>query len=269
MGVKLERKQFHSDWRTVLLFLVLVTLPTFWPVLFAVETRLQAAIGTALASAVIGLIGWWFIRREGVGAEDVGLGRRAWTRGLALFLAWWVLVTLVDLAGRWIAGLLDVSLPPIGNYEWTLATVAELVSAFIFVAFAEEIAFRGYLHNKLVAEVGRRWLAILLAALAFGLWHTPADIAGSGQVLSPFLNALLFALVGLVFFHLPYEWTGLLPFLALFHGWNDFLLLPTLEAPTAVGAAAGYVLMWVVLWAGGRLSRRHAAAARAGSQAGM
>ncbi|NLF14064.1 MAG: CPBP family intramembrane metalloprotease [Anaerolineaceae bacterium] len=138
-----------------------------------------------------------------------------------------------------------------------------------FVAFAEEIAFRGYLHNKLVAVVGRRWLAILLAALAFGLWHTPADIAGSGQVLSPFLNALLFALVGLVFFHLPYEWTGLLPFLALFHGWNDFLLLPTLEAPTAVGAAAGYVLMWVVLWAGWRFSRRHAAAARAGSQAGM
>lgn len=254
MEIKLERRQFRADWRTVLFFLVLVTLPTFWVVVFAVETRLQAAIGTSAASAVVGLIGWWFIKREGVRAEDVGLGKRAWAWSLALFLAWWVLVTVVDLAGRWVAGLLGVSLLPIGDNEWSLATVAEMVSTFIFVGFAEEIAFRGYLHNKLVAVVGRRRLAILLAALAFGLWHTPADIAGSGQVLSPLLNALLFALLGLVFFHLPYEWTGLLPFLALFHGWNDFLLLVTLEAPTAVGTVAGYVLMWLTLWVYRRLA---------------
>jgi hypothetical protein len=71
-------------------------------------------------------------------------------------------------------------------------------------------------------------------------------------------DGLFFSLIGLVFLGLPYEWTGFLPFLALFHGWNDNLLLTTGHAPTWVGLVAGYVLMFVALWAYRRFALGHA-----------
>ena len=231
----------------MVVFCVVAILPTLWVVL-SPQTRLQAAIGTILASAGIGLLGWWFLRREGVRAADVGLGKRAWTSGAILFVAWWVAVTIVDLAGRGIARLLGLALAPITQYTWSPITVLELAKYFIFVGFGEEIAFRGYLHNKLIAVTGRRWPGILLAALLFGLWHVPAEIATQGPVLTSLFNGVLFALLGLAFFHLPYEWGGLLPFVALFHGWNDFLLLLTFQAPTWVGVVAGYSLVFVAAW---------------------
>jgi|GEM_PF-4844728 len=255
MTTQLERKRFNRDWRSALFFMVVVILPTFW-VLLAPQTRSAAAIGTSIASTLVGLIGWWFLTREGVRAKDVGLGRKHWIYGVVLFLIWWVLVTAVDWVGSWVADLLGCSLSRLDNYEWSLPTVLEMVSKFIFVGFGEEIAFRGYLHNKLVAVTKRRWSVIILAALMFGLWHTPADIATQGTLLAPLANSVLFALVGLLFFHLPYEWTGLLPFLALFHGWNDFLVLITLRAPTVVGAVAGYLLMGIALWAYRQLGRQ-------------
>jgi len=249
-----NRERFQSRWQPIILFLVLETLLTFW-FLVGPRTPAQAAIGTGVASAVVGLIGWWFIRREGVRATDVGLGGHAWIGGLILFVAWWAVVTGVDWAGRGVASLLGRSLPTVGSYEWSLVTVLQLISK-ILVGFGEEIAWRGYLHNKYVAVIGRRWLAILLAALTFGLWHTPADIVTQGSVLGPLANAGFFALIGLVFFNLPYEWTSLLPFLALFHFWNDFLVLMTMQAPTWVGVVAGYVLMWVALWVYRRLTTK-------------
>jgi hypothetical protein len=69
-------------------------------------------------------------------------------------------------------------------------------------------------------------------------------------------NAGLLSLIGLVFFNLPYEWTSLLPFLALFHFWNDFLVDINMQAPTWVGVIAGYVLMWVALWVYRRLAAK-------------
>lgn len=87
MGFQLERKRFNDDWRSIVLFLALVTIPTFWTLL-DVQTSLGEAIGTSVASTAIGVIGWWFLRREGARADDVGLGRRAWINGLPLFVAW-------------------------------------------------------------------------------------------------------------------------------------------------------------------------------------
>ncbi len=55
--------------------------------------------------------------------------------------------------------------------------------------------------------------------------------------------------------HFRSDWTGLLPFLALFHGWNDFPLILTLRAPTTVGMIAGYVLLFIAVWGYRRLWR--------------
>jgi membrane protease YdiL (CAAX protease family) len=246
-----NRERFQSSWPPIILFLVLETLLTFW-FLVSPRTDAQAAIGTGVASAVIGLIALGFLRYEGVRARDVGLGGRAWLWGVILFVVWWAVVTGIDWAGRGVASLLGRPLPTAGSYEWSLVTLLQLISK-ILVGFGEEMAWRAYLHNKYVAVIGRRWLAILLAALTFGLWHTPADIFMQGSALGPLANAGFYALIGLVFFSLPYEWTGLLPFLALFHTWNDFLIDINMQAPTWVGVIAGYVLMWVALWAYKRL----------------
>ncbi|MEJ2736919.1 MAG: type II CAAX endopeptidase family protein, partial [Anaerolineae bacterium] len=253
-----ERKRFGSSWMPILFFLLLEVAVTMWGPIFSPLGRLPAAIGTMLASAVIGGIGWWFLRREGVKAADIGLTKSNLLRAVVLFIGWWVVVTIVDLVGSDIARLLGFQLSPIEQDAWSSPmTVINVVRAFIFVGFAEEIAFRGYLQNKLIVVTKRRWLGIVLAALLFGLWHAPADIVGSGQILSPLLSdGLFFSLIGIVLLGLPYEWTGLLPFVALFHGWNDNLLLITGHAPTWIGIVAGYALMFVAVWGYRRFASR-------------
>ncbi len=88
----LERTRFRKDWQSAALFLVLVTLPTLWVALNP-STSLLAAIGTIAASAVIGLVGWWFLHREGV--QVTATMRRPTAVGavsgyVLLFVALWV-----------------------------------------------------------------------------------------------------------------------------------------------------------------------------------
>jgi hypothetical protein len=54
-----ERERFRREWLSILLFLLLVALPTFWALLGS-RTRMQAAIGTGILSAVVGLNGTAF-----------------------------------------------------------------------------------------------------------------------------------------------------------------------------------------------------------------
>jgi len=248
MNTVLDRTRFRREWKSIALFLILATLPTLWVVLRP-STELQASIGTIIAGLVIGLIGWWFLYRERIRARDIGLGRRCWAEGIAVFIGWWLLVTLVDLIGKEVAGVFGIALRPSEALQWSPETVLDWVKAWIAVGVAEEIAFRAYLHNKLVVVLERRWQGIVSAALIFSLWHLPASIVVGGFRVGMLLNALLVAVLTLVLFNLSYEWTGLLPFLSLFHGWSDFPLIATLRRPTAVGAVAGYLLIFVALWA--------------------
>jgi membrane protease YdiL (CAAX protease family) len=252
MKAALDRARFRPEWQPVVLFALLVTLPTLW-IVFKPTTELQANIGTMGASLVIAGIGWWFLRRERIRARDVGLDGRHWLEGVALFIGWWLLMTLIDLVGSQVARMLGQSLVPVESLDWSPAVLLEWIKAWIFVGIAEEIAFRAYVHNKLVTVLDHRWLAIALAALIFGLWHLPGSIIAGRFVPGTVLAALVVSVLSLVLFNLTYEWTGLLPFLALFHGWSDFPLIATLRRPTTIGAVAGYLLVPVVLWAYRRL----------------
>jgi membrane protease YdiL (CAAX protease family) len=229
------------------MFMVLVTLPTLWVVLRP-STELQANTGTIAASLTVGLVGWWFLYRERIQGSDIGLDRRRWVEGIAVFFGWWLMTTIVDLIGSSVVEMFGLSLLPTEILQWSAETVLNWVGAWIVTGLAEEIAFRAYLHNRLAAALGRRWLGIVLAALLFSLWHIPGSIAAGRFALNKLLTTLVIAVFSLVLFNLTYEWTGLLPFLALFHGWSDFPLLITLRRPTAVGAVAGYLLVFVVLW---------------------
>ncbi len=248
MSAALNRKPFRREWKSIVFFLILVTLPTLW-VALGPKTELQAVSGTILATTLVGLIGWWFLRREGVRAADVGFGRESWIPSILLFLAWWVAVSLIDFAAPYIARLFGAQLQTLAPAPLTLSTFLELIKSWLFVGFAEEIAWRGYLQNKLAGLVDKRWVALAQAAFLFSLWHVPAAIIQNGGLSSGLLfNVLVIAILSLLLFNLPYEWTGLLPFIALVHGWNDDLLMINLQAPNVVGLVAGYLLVFVFLW---------------------
>jgi membrane protease YdiL (CAAX protease family) len=172
------------------------------------------------------------------------MARGHWAAGLMLFLGWWGLVTAMDLAGSRVAAQLGRPVPPAEALEWGPLLGLEWVKAWVAVGFAEELAFRGYLHRKLIGLTGSRWGGIALAALLFGLWHIPGGIATHGTfAVGMVASALVVAGYSFLVLHLPYAKTGLLPLVALFHGWSDLPLLVTLQPPSAIGTAVGPLLL--------------------------
>lgn len=78
---------------------------------------------------------------------------------------------------------------PIGVLGWQLATgglapaalVRRLGSHFFQNGFSEEFLFRGAVQTRLEPVLGRGW-ALLVQALAFGVWHVGAMTDGAGAV---------------------------------------------------------------------------------------
>lgn len=239
----LDRHEFHMEWQSVLLFVVLVTLLPFAMGFINIQTQLQAILLNMLMSTVLFLIAILFLQRENIPWSAIGMDKGAWRMSLILFTGWWAATTLVDLTARWAAGQFGFPMPAMQRLDWTAETGLDVVEAWVFVGFAEELAFRGYLHNKLIAILKSRGRGIALAALLFGLWHIPGSMLLRGRTFFEALpGALFLGLFSLIFLNLAYESTGLLPFLGLFHGWSDFPLLLTMEYPSAIGAVAGYCL---------------------------
>jgi membrane protease YdiL (CAAX protease family) len=221
----LTRKNFRLEWKSVLWFVLLVTLLPFATGL-DIRTQQQATLLTIAINTVLFVLAVVFLCRENIRWADVGMSGKSWRSSLVLFVGWWLAVTLVDLTGRWLAGQFGSPILPMEELNWNFSTLLDFLSAWVFVGFAEELAFRGYLHNKLVAMTSKKWLGIILAAILFGLWHIPGSMVMRGTSFFEALpGALFLGLFSLIFLNLPYEWTGLLPFISLFHGWSDFPLL--------------------------------------------
>jgi membrane protease YdiL (CAAX protease family) len=243
----LTRKNFDVEWESALWFVLLVTLLPLATTL-DIRTQLQATLLTIAINTVLFVLAVIFLRRENIRWADIGMNVRSWRASLFLFVGWWLAVTLVDLIGRWLAGQFGSPIPPMEELNWNFVILLDFLSAWIFVGFAEELAFRGYLHNKLTALTPKKWVGITLAALLFGLWHIPGSMVMRGTSFFEALpGALFLGLFSLIFLNLPYEWTGLLPFISLFHAWSDFPLLMNFQYPSAIGAIAGYVLLLVVV----------------------
>lgn len=243
----LVRKSFKVEWKSALWFVLLATLLPLAAAL-DIRTQLQATLLTIAINTILFVLAVIFLRRENIRWADIGMSVKSWRASLLLFVGWWLAVTLVDLTGRWLAGQFDSPILPTGDLNWNFVTMLDFLSAWVFVGFAEELAFRGYLHNKLVAFANKKWLGIILAAILFGLWHIPGSMVMRGTSFFEALpGALFLGLFSLIFLNLPYEWTGLLPFISLFHAWSDFPLLMNFQYPSAIGAIAGYVLLLVVV----------------------
>ncbi|MGD8405266.1 MAG: CPBP family intramembrane metalloprotease [Anaerolineales bacterium] len=243
----LNRKNFRIEWKSALWFVLLVTLLPLATAL-DIRTQLGETLLTIAINSVLFVLAVIFLCRENIRWADIGMHIKSWRTSLFFFVGWWLAVTLVDLTGRWLAGQIDSPILPAEVLNWNFVTLLDFLSAWVFVGFAEELAFRGYLHNKLVAITNKKWLGMGLAALLFGLWHIPGSMVMRGTSLFEALpGALFLGLFSLIFLNLPYEWTGLLPFISLFHAWSDFPLLMNFQYPSAIGAIAGYVLLLVVV----------------------
>lgn len=134
------------------------------------------------------LFGWLMLWLRGIGWRDLGLRRPAswpWTlvMGVAIGIAYQYLSLYVvePLIARLTGNLPDVSqfAPLIGNKFFLFISI--LIS-WTLAAFGEELAFRGYLMNRIADLVGsspRGWaISVALVSALFGIVHLYQGASG-------------------------------------------------------------------------------------------
>ena len=134
------------------------------------------------------LFGWVMLWLRGIGWRDLGLRRPAswrWTllMGVAIGIAYQYLSLYVvePLLARLTGNLPDVSqfAPLIGNKFFLFISI---VISWTLAAFGEELAFRGYLMNRIADLVGsspKGWaISVTLVSALFGLVHLYQGASG-------------------------------------------------------------------------------------------
>jgi len=222
-------------------------------------------VGTGAPLLMIPLAAAAWVARvwvEGGDFSDSGLslGRLRWA------LAGWALpvvlvlataaaslpFTPLDLTGSAMQGLLAASKAPV-EISPGLATVLQAgfsltigTALGTLFAFGHELAWRGYLLPRLVAELGL-WRGVVLHGLVWGVWHAPLVVFGGyaypgHPALGLALWTLFCALYGVLLAWLTFASGSLLP-AALAHG----VIIAAGEAPLLVLPGADPVRAGV-LW---------------------
>jgi uncharacterized protein len=141
-------------------------------------TTSWAAVVTVPAVA-IGLVAW--LRFNGLGWSELGLGRDEWKTGVVYALAAVGLVVAVIAIGV----LLPLTRPMFLNHHYATISGALLASLIVIplqTVIPEELVFRGVLHGALNRAWGFRGVA-MVGSLLFGLWHVAASLGlTSGNV---------------------------------------------------------------------------------------
>jgi len=139
--------------------------------LIAHFTTPWASVVTVPAAA-IGLAAW--LRMNGLGWAELGLGRESWKSGAAYAAGAVALVVTVIAVGA----LLPLTRPMFMNHHYATISGALLASMIIIplqTVIPEELAFRGVLHGALNRAWGFRGVA-LTGSLLFGLWHVATSL---------------------------------------------------------------------------------------------
>jgi membrane protease YdiL (CAAX protease family) len=224
-------------------FLVLLGMLVFGGALSATGSfLLAAALGGFLAAAVANALLMMIFERATL--VDLGLGWNACSvRNLLVGLAGGTASAIVVLVGPVVAGLADFEAVSGADPEWR--TLLFVVVILLFGAIGEELLFRGYGFQVLVASAGP-FTTILPAGILFGLAH-----AGNLNVTPlALLNTTLWGiLLGYSFFRSGDLW---LP-IGLHLGWNWALPLLGVNLSGFTMDLTGYVLRWRIgpLWSGG------------------
>lgn len=256
--------EFEGGWRPLAGFLVVIT-----ALLLLVNGGRAALFGqdvspgidvsvTVFGTALTGVVAWLALRTEGVRLGDIGLARAQVAPGVAAVAGLWIGLNLAGLGlavltgnGGSVGYLYD---------EPVLLLAAGVIEQYLVVGLLEELAYRGYLQNKLVGGLGGRddraavLLGIALMAVVFAATHVPNRLFVDGLAPGDLPASLAPLVVAAVLYGVLYEATGNLVLVGLLHGtfnqWPLFVdprLWPTqlLLAWVAIGVG----LLAVVVWA--------------------
>lgn len=124
--------------------------------------------------------------------SSIGIIRKNFFKNILGGLLAFSALSLFEFVPLIFSGDTSVTLP----YNVHTVPQALLQSFFeiFFVAVAEEIAFRGYLLERLSTVFPNPSIAALISSILFGLWHYPAS-NDMMQVLSAFIFGLAFCLL--------------------------------------------------------------------------
>jgi membrane protease YdiL (CAAX protease family) len=143
--------------------------------------------------------------KRGASLHTLGRGKlfdplvaRASGRGFLVGLLCGGVMAAAVLALQWLAGG-QIALQPRGFFFYTLNSASPAAASLLFffgVALAEELGYRYFGGNWLLSLTGRRWVAILVPAVMYGLTHTRMDFLPLAE---PFwARAVVLTLVGCV-----------------------------------------------------------------------
>jgi len=156
-------RQLRNGWWILIFFLVLasILLPAL---LIAQQNSMDVSIG--LQAVIIVLASWicQWLRRKPM-AELLGEFNVRWFKGLCLGGLIGSALMLVPALIMWIFGWVDWQWNPTGS-----STLIPIGLLFAGVAIAEELLFRGFVFQRLIAGLGQ-WPAQLILAGYFLLTH--------------------------------------------------------------------------------------------------
>ncbi len=227
----------------IYVFLCLVGLSVFSWVLSPLDSDLPiAALGGFLAAAVANALAMRFFARGNL--ADIGLGwSRASIRNLLLGLAGGAGGACLILAVPVFAGLAQFQAVPGAGFQ--ARTMLFVMAILLFGSIGEEMLFRGYGFQVMVAGIGP-FATVLPLGVLFGLMHAAnPDVTPLGIVNTSLWGILL----GYSFLRSGDLW---LP-IGLHVGWNWALPLFGVNLSGFKMELTGYALHWKIgpLWSGG------------------
>lgn len=210
-------------WTAAIGIAVLLGNEFFWRDLYLPHqpsmTQVWVALGGEWAALVL-LLAVWLPRVERADLRSIGVTRFRWSYlwiGTGTYILTFAAVAGLQMLQQAIGQETIRSLQPtLATYSWPL-----LIALFLTGTVLEEVVYRGYLIERLIALTGSRWLAGLVSWAAFTLVHL--RFFGLGATID--IAVVSAALV------LLYIWKRSLWPAIVFHGINDafgFLLAPVL-----------------------------------------
>lgn len=213
---------------------VIIATALLLPVLFFTAIKVFNFSGLPLYFAQLGLYTLFFILAFwGMKQSQIKLpfsGRKV-LMALAVTLASWLIYTVI-IAGTGIIRL-PVELAALRSIEaWKVW--AQIVSTWLFVGIGEEVLFRGYFLNKLLAFYEQKavkkvtLMAVVVSSAFFSIWHLPVRIVSmiNGEM---GIGLILISLVMLFLLGAGFAWlylrSGSILLVGLVHGLNDYPLI--------------------------------------------
>jgi membrane protease YdiL (CAAX protease family) len=224
-------------------FLEIAGMAIIAPLMYPIAGYLvSAALGTFAAAAIANTIAIRVYERGRI--SDVGLGwTQASRKNLLLGLAGGVGAAILVLAPPLLLGAAE--LRPAEDWQFSPASILFISVVLLFGAIGEELLFRGYGFQVLLATAGE-YATILPVSVVFGLAHSNNQNASKLGLANTMLWGLLF---GLAFLRSRDLW---LP-IGLHYGWNLTLPMFGVNLSGFTMKVTGYSMEWNVsaLWSGG------------------